>query len=102
MRPDSADHGGRARSYHIRDVEAGARVQQGERLTWIEAQTAALPGAEDLARQFIELSSSSPSARDGQDPGRRQRASQPRRGQRSAWESATCAPLCARMSESVP
>src|SRR5262245_66465698 len=55
MLTDNADTAGSGRTYHIGAVGAGARVQQGERLTWIETQTAALPGGDELARQFTAL-----------------------------------------------
>lgn len=42
------------RSYHIGDVGAGARVAQGENISWVEG-VASLPGGELLTRQFDAL-----------------------------------------------
>jgi hypothetical protein len=42
------------RSYHMGNVGAGARVAQGENISWIEG-VASLPGGESLARQFDGL-----------------------------------------------
>jgi hypothetical protein len=42
------------RSYHIGDVGAGARVAQGEHISWQEG-VAALPAGESLAQQFNAL-----------------------------------------------
>jgi hypothetical protein len=42
------------RSYHIGDVGAGARVAQGEDISWIEG-VAGLAGGESLAQQFAAL-----------------------------------------------
>ena len=42
------------RSYHIGDVGAGARVAQGENISWVEG-VAGLPGGESLIRQFGAL-----------------------------------------------
>lgn len=42
------------RSYHIGDVGAGARVAQGENISWVEG-VAGLPGGESLTRQFGAL-----------------------------------------------
>lgn len=39
------------RSYHIGDVGAGARVAQGENISWVEG----VPGGESLTRQFGAL-----------------------------------------------
>lgn len=45
---------GPGRSYHIGDVGAGARVAQGENISWAEG-IAGLPGGELLAQQFAAL-----------------------------------------------
>jgi hypothetical protein len=42
------------RSYHIGDVGAGARIAQGENISWVEG-VAGLPGGESLAQQFTAL-----------------------------------------------
>ena len=42
------------RSYQIGDVGAGARVAQGENISWVEG-VASLPGGESLAQQFTAL-----------------------------------------------
>ncbi|HME25902.1 MAG TPA: hypothetical protein VKI44_31975 [Acetobacteraceae bacterium] len=42
------------RSYHIGDVGAGARVAQGENISWIEG-VASLPDGASLTRQFDAL-----------------------------------------------
>src|ERR1700680_3418327 len=42
------------RSYQMGDVGAGARVAQGENISWIEG-VASLPGGESLAKQFTAL-----------------------------------------------
>jgi hypothetical protein len=42
------------RSYQIGDVGAGARVAQGENISWIEG-VASLPGGEALVQQFAAL-----------------------------------------------
>jgi hypothetical protein len=42
------------RSYHMGNVGAGARVAQGENISWIEA-VESLPGGESLAQQFKAL-----------------------------------------------
>jgi hypothetical protein len=42
------------RSYQIGDVGAGARVAQGENISWVEG-LAGLPGGESLAQQFTAL-----------------------------------------------
>ena len=42
------------RSYQIGDVSAGARVAQGENISWVEG-VAGLPGGESLAQQFKAL-----------------------------------------------
>jgi hypothetical protein len=42
------------RSYEMGDVGAGARVAQGENISWIEG-VASLPGGASLAQQFKEL-----------------------------------------------
>lgn len=42
------------RSYQMGDVGAGARVAQGENISWIE-RVASLPGGESLAQQFTAL-----------------------------------------------
>jgi hypothetical protein len=42
------------RSYQMGDVGAGARVAQGENISWVEG-VASLPGGESLAQQFAAL-----------------------------------------------
>ena len=42
------------RSYQMGNVGAGARVAQGERISWVEG-VASLPGGESLTRQFDAL-----------------------------------------------
>ena len=42
------------RSYQMGDVGAGARVAQGENISWVEG-VASLPGGESLAQQFTAL-----------------------------------------------
>jgi hypothetical protein len=42
------------RSYRIGDVGAGARVAQGENISWVEG-VASLPDGESLAQQFTAL-----------------------------------------------
>ena len=42
------------RSYHIGDVGAGARVAQGENISWVEGITS-LPDGDSLTRQFAAL-----------------------------------------------
>jgi hypothetical protein len=42
------------RSYHIGDVGPGARVAQGENISWVEG-FAGLPGGESLTQQFAAL-----------------------------------------------
>jgi hypothetical protein len=42
------------RSYQMGDVGAGARVAQGENISWVEG-VANLPGGESLAQQFTAL-----------------------------------------------
>jgi hypothetical protein len=42
------------RSYHIGDVGPGARVAQGENISWMEG-VAKLPDGESLAQQFTAL-----------------------------------------------
>jgi hypothetical protein len=42
------------RSYEIGDVGSGARVAQGENISWVEG-VASLPGGESLAQQFKAL-----------------------------------------------
>jgi hypothetical protein len=42
------------RSYQMGDVGAGARVVQGENISWVEG-VASLPGGESLAQQFTAL-----------------------------------------------
>jgi hypothetical protein len=42
------------RSYYIRDVGAGARVAQGDNISWVEG-VAGLPGGESLVAQFKAL-----------------------------------------------
>ncbi len=42
------------RSYHIGDVGTGARVAQGENISWVEG-VAGLPGGELLKQQFAAL-----------------------------------------------
>ncbi len=42
------------RSYRMGDVGAGARVAQGENISWVEG-IASLPGGESLTRQFDAL-----------------------------------------------
>ena len=42
------------RSYHMGNVGAGARVAQGENISWVEG-VAGLPGGESLAQQFTAL-----------------------------------------------
>jgi hypothetical protein len=42
------------RSYHIGNVGAGARVAQGENISWVEG-VAGLPGGESLTQQFAAL-----------------------------------------------
>jgi hypothetical protein len=45
---------GAGRSYQMGDVGAGARVAQGENISWVEG-VASLPGGESLAQQFTAL-----------------------------------------------
>ena len=42
------------RSYQMGDIGAGARVAQGEHISWVEG-VAGLPGGESLAQQFTAL-----------------------------------------------
>jgi hypothetical protein len=42
------------RSYQMGNVGAGARVAQGENISWVEG-VAGLPGGESLAQQFTAL-----------------------------------------------
>ena len=42
------------RSYQIGNIGAGARVAQGENISWVEA-VASLPDGESLTRQFDAL-----------------------------------------------
>jgi hypothetical protein len=43
-----------ARTYHMGDVGAGARVAQGENISWVEG-ISSLPEGDSLARQFAAL-----------------------------------------------
>jgi hypothetical protein len=45
---------GAGRSYQMGNVGAGARVAQGENISWVEG-VAGLPGGESLAQQFTAL-----------------------------------------------
>jgi hypothetical protein len=43
------------RSYQIGNVGPGARVAQGENISWVEGVVGGLPGGESLTKQFVAL-----------------------------------------------
>ncbi|HXA70387.1 MAG TPA: hypothetical protein VNW24_08065 [Stellaceae bacterium] len=52
--PDEPKKPSAERSYEMGNVGAGARVAQGENISWVE-RVASLPGGESLTRQFDAL-----------------------------------------------
>src|SRR4051794_39155378 len=44
-------------SYHIGNVGAGARIQQGEYLSWTESTFGGVPGGDELRARFEDLAS---------------------------------------------